>query len=41
MFRGHAMTADERRRLRDALLRSSALDTMSMVRLLDRLHELD
>jgi hypothetical protein len=40
MFRGDAMTADERQRLRDALLRYCALDTMSMVRLLERLREL-
>ncbi|HQT94417.1 MAG TPA: hypothetical protein PLB88_00600 [Thermoanaerobaculaceae bacterium] len=32
--------AAERQHLRDALLRSSAVDTMSMVRLLDRLREL-
>ena len=40
MFRSDAMTPDEKQRLRDALLRYCALDTMSMVRLLDRLREL-
>jgi hypothetical protein len=40
MFRGDAMTAVERLHLRDALLRYCAVDTMSMVRLLDRLREL-
>lgn len=40
MFRGDAMTAGERQQVRDALLRYCALDTMSMVRLLDRLREL-
>jgi hypothetical protein len=34
------MTADERQHLRDALLRYCALDTMSMIRMLDRLREL-
>jgi hypothetical protein len=40
MVSGDAMTAGERQRLRGALLRYCALDTMSMVRLLDRLREL-
>ncbi|MGD1149357.1 MAG: DUF2779 domain-containing protein [Thermoanaerobaculaceae bacterium] len=40
MFRRDAMTADERQHLRDALLRYCALDTMSMIRMLDRLREL-
>ncbi len=40
MFHGDAMTADEKQHLRDALLRYCAVDTMSMVRLLDRLREL-
>ena len=40
MFHADAMTADEKQRLRDALLRYCALDTMSMVKLLDRLREL-
>jgi hypothetical protein len=40
LFRGDAMTAAERQDLREALLRYCALDTMSMVRLLDRLREL-
>ena len=40
MFRGEAITADQSQRPRDALLGYCALDTMSMVRLLDRLREL-
>jgi hypothetical protein len=40
MFRADSMTQDERRLLREALLRYCALDTMSMVRLLDRLRDL-
>ena len=40
LFRGDTMTAAERQHLRDALLRYCAVDTMSMVRLLDRLREL-
>ena len=40
LFRGDAMTAAERAHLRDALLRYCAVDTMSMVRLLERLREL-
>lgn len=40
LFSGDAMTDGERRSLRDALLRYCALDTMSMVRLLERLREL-
>ena len=40
LSRGDAMTAAERQHLRDALLRYCAFDTMSMVRLLERLREL-
>ena len=40
MFHADTMTADEKQHLRDALLRYCALDTMSMVRLLDELREL-
>jgi Domain of unknown function(DUF2779) len=40
LFRGETMTAAERAHLRGALLRYCAVDTMSMVRLLDRLREL-
>ena len=40
MFAGDAMPAEDRQRLRDALLRYCAVDTMSMVRLLERLREL-
>jgi Domain of unknown function(DUF2779) len=40
LFRGATMTAAERAHLRDALLRYCAVDTMSMVRLLERLREL-
>jgi hypothetical protein len=41
MFRGNAMTTGERQHLRDALLGYCGLDTMSMVRLLERLDDLD
>ncbi|MDD5564411.1 MAG: DUF2779 domain-containing protein [Thermoanaerobaculaceae bacterium] len=40
LFHGETMTAAERAHLRDALLRYCAVDTMSMVRLLERLREL-
>ena len=40
LFRGDSMTAAERAHLRDALLRYCAVDTMSMVRLLDKLRAL-
>ncbi|HQU32784.1 MAG TPA: DUF2779 domain-containing protein [Thermoanaerobaculaceae bacterium] len=40
LFRGDAMTAAERQHLREALLRYCAVDTMSMVTLLDRLRKL-
>ncbi len=40
LFRGDAMTAAEKQHLRDALLRYCAVDTTSMVMLLDRLREL-
>ncbi len=40
LFRGDAMTAADKQHLRDALLRYCAVDTMSMVRLLDKLRAL-
>ena len=40
MFRGDTMTAADKQHLRDTPLRYCAVDTMSMVRLLDRLREL-
>ena len=40
LFRGDAMTPADKQHLRDALLRYCAVDTMSMVRLLERLREL-
>ncbi len=40
LFRGDTMTAADKQHLRNALLHYCAVDTMSMVRLLDRLREL-
>jgi predicted RecB family nuclease len=40
LFRADTLTPGERGHLRDALLRYCALDTLAMVRLLDRLREL-
>ncbi len=40
LFRGDTMTAAERQHLRDTLLRYCAVDTMSMVTLLDKLRKL-
>jgi hypothetical protein len=40
MFAGEAMPAEERARLREALLRYCALDTLGMLRLLQKMREL-
>ena len=40
MFEGDTLSADERGQIRDALLRYCALDTLGVVRLLERLEAL-